>query len=141
MPIDLIIKGFAKGDGVSVTADWWASIAVDMVVPELGAIKKMESRPIENWGRCFCFLSSEEDGGREDTLEALHETPVVKAVFRKLEEFEDFSGALETDSAALLLHGERSDPDGNETILTEWQTEVWVSRHLKKELAVAAAVD
>jgi len=139
--IDLVEKRFTERDGVSVTANGWATVAVDMVVPKLGAIKKMESRPIEDWGHGFCFLSSEQDGGSKDPLKAVDETPVVKAVFRKLEEFEDFGGALEMDGATLLFHGEGCDPDRNETILTERQTEVWVSRHLKDELAIPAAMD
>ena len=90
-----------------------------MVEPERDSIKKMEPRPIEGLGWCFGLLSSEKDRGREDTLEALYETPVMKAIFRKLEEFEDFSGAVEADGPTLLFHNERGDPYGNETILTE----------------------
>ena len=114
---------------------------MEVVEPKLGAIKKMEPCPIEDLGWHFCFLSSEENGGREDALEPLHETSVMKAVFGKLEEIEDFSGAVEADGGTLLFRGKRGDPYGNETVLTEGQTKVWVSRHLKKELAVAAAVD
>ena len=63
------------------------------------------------------------------------------AVLGEAEEVEHLSDALETNDPALLLNGERRDPDGNETVLAEGQAEFGVSGDVEEESAVASRMN
>ena len=45
------------------------------------------------------------------------------------------------NGTALLLHGQRRDPDRNQAILAEGQTKTWMGDNLQKELAVLATMN
>jgi hypothetical protein len=53
-----------------------------------GTIEKVESRPVQD-ELCFGLVAaSEKDGGREDTLETLHDPVVPLTIFEEAEEVE-----------------------------------------------------
>ena len=45
------------------------------------------------------------------------------------------------NGTALLLHGQRRDPDRNQAILAEWQTKTWMGDDLQEELAVLTTMN
>jgi hypothetical protein len=111
------------------------------VEPELQAIKEMEAGPVEERSGSRVIFGSEENGGTEEPLEALHEAAVVGAVFGKMEKVEHLGGRIEMKLAGFLPQGERGDPDGNEAVLSERQSEVGMGDDVEKEFAVAPAMD
>jgi hypothetical protein len=118
--INFIVKALAKGDGVFVSVIGRQGVTLGVVKPEFYAIEEMKSRPFKNLRRSLCCLSSEENAGCEDTLETLHEAPVMETVLGQLQEFKHLGSAFEPNGPALLLHRERGHPDGDEAVLAEW---------------------
>ena len=87
--------------------------------PEVNAIKKMKAQGINQRIRIRIILGAEEDGGCEDSLETLNDSPVVSPVGSEAEEIEHLKGSFKVDDAAFLLDGESGYPNGDQAILAE----------------------
>ncbi len=85
-------------------------------------------------------ICAEEDGRCEYSLEAFDHSGVIPSIFREMEEAQHFGGAGKADGSGFLFHGQCCDPDGNQSILAEWQTEVWMRDEVEEEFAVAPAM-
>ena len=81
-------------------------------------------------------MRPEEDRRCEDSLESLNNPPVVTAVRSKTEKVEHLNGGFKVDNATLLLYGERSHPDRNQSVLSERHSILGMSRDLEKETPV-----
>jgi hypothetical protein len=103
-------------------------------------IKKVKSRPVEDEFAFGLVVTSEEDGGREDALETLHDPVVPLTVLEKVEEVEHLGGSVESYNPATLANRERCYPDWNEAILAEGQSELGMTEDLKEELSIASRV-
>ena len=79
----------------------------------------METRGINEPGPAGCFLRSEEDRGREDTLKPRDQALVVRPILGQAKEIEHLGGRTEMDCPVFLLKGEGRDPDGNEAVLAK----------------------
>jgi len=112
-----------------------------VVEPEPHPIKKMKAGSIHQRAAVGLVFGRKEDGGGENTMEALHDSAIMAAVLGEVEEVEHLGGAFETNDPALLLNGKRRDPDGNETVLAEGQAEFGVAGDVEKESAVASRMN
>jgi hypothetical protein len=108
--------------------------------PEVQAIEEVEALPIQQELPIGLIVRAEKHGGREDPLEALHEAVVSFSVFEEAEEVEHLGPSAETDAPASLAKSEGGHPDGNETVLAKWETELRMAGDLEEEPAVASGV-
>ena len=137
--IDLLVEWLAERDGVFRDVAARPEL-IGVMEPKSKAVKKVKTRPVGDAVSSWLIVRAKEDGGREDALESLYDPAVMAAVFREAEEVQHSSRAVEVDSPALLLDRERCDPDGNQPVLAEGQTELGVPGDFKEELSVAASV-
>ena len=138
--VDLLVECLAETDEVFVADIAYGWFGLVVVEPKPHPIKKMKAGSINQRAVVGLVFGPKEDGGGEDTMEALHDAAIMAAVLGEAEEVEHLSGALETNDPALLLNGERRDPDGNETVLAEGQAELGVSGDVE-ESAVASRMN
>ena len=101
----------------------WRRFRIGVVEPKFEAIKEMKPRPVENLPRSLCCLCAEEDAGRENALESLHEAPVMETVLGQLKEFKHLGSTFEANSAAFLFHRESGNPDRYKAVLAEWDSQ------------------
>jgi len=139
--IDLLIEAVAQCNYVIGLIRSWGVLRLRTVEPELHAIEKMEPGEVEALATGPIFIGAEEDAGRKDALETLDEPAVVNAVLWKLQELEQLGGSLKVNGTALLLHGQRRDPDRNQAILAKGQTKTLMGDDLQKELAVLTTMN
>ena len=90
-----------------------------VVEPEMELIERVEARWVGEVVSIRLIVCTEEDSGREDSLECLRDSAIVAPVLRQVKEVEHLSGTFKANCTALLLYGERGYPDGNESVLTE----------------------
>lgn len=140
MLVDFLIECLAEADDVFSLVGIRV-FGLMVAEPELDPIEEVKASSINQTATVGLVFSSKEDGGRKDTMEALHDSAIMAAVLGETEKVEHLSGALETDDPALLLNSERRDPDGNETVLAEGQAEFGVSRDIEKESPVASRMN
>jgi hypothetical protein len=76
------------------------------------------------------IVCAEEDGGCKDTLEGLHDSPIMPPVFRQMKEVEHLSGAIKVNGAAFLADGERRYPDWDKAVLAEGKAVGWMASNL-----------
>jgi len=137
--VDFLVKCFAQSDGVCRDLMRGGALLPGSE-PKLHPIEEMEARPVNEGIPVRLILGPEEDGGRKDALESLYKAAVVAAILGEAKEIEQLGSALEANLATLLLDGERGDPNGNETILTEREAVLGMPRDIEEELSVAAGV-
>lgn len=65
----------------------------------------------------------------------------MRAISREAEEIQHLAGTPEVDLAALLRDCQGCNPDGNEAILTERQTEPGMGSNFEREPAVVSSVN
>ncbi len=99
----------------------------------------MDAGAFDRVGPSVC--GAEEDRTGEDAPEALHHSPVVRAIEREIEFFEDPGGGVEPYNTALLPDGQSRHPDQNEPVLTVRQSVVGMRRNFEEETAVVAPVN
>jgi hypothetical protein len=58
-----------------------------------------------------------------------------------MEEFQYLGGRIEAELPGFLPQRKGSYPDRDEPVLAERQTDVWMGHEMKKQLAVASAMD
>jgi hypothetical protein len=133
--IDFLVEGFAQSDGV-LKAFGGKLLLFVIAEPEAYPIKEMKPHVINESVLIRLTFGPEENRCNEDALEALHDSPVMTAVFGEPEEVEHLGSTLKPDGPALLLHSERRDPNRDETILTKGQAEAMESGYIKKEFPV-----
>ncbi len=141
MLVDLRVKWFAERDGVRVGVGGDQSGFGVVSETEMKFTEEVKSRPIHQPAAPGLIPCSEKDGGRKDTLEALHHTPVIPTVLGEAEEVEHLGSAVEMDGAVLLPEGERCNSNRNKAVLTEAQTEVGMPNDMKEETSIAALVE
>jgi hypothetical protein len=139
MRIDFPVERLAERDSVFRVVPARQGV-IGVVEPKSKAVEEVETRPVGDAVSSRLIVCAKEDGSREDPLEAQHDAPIMAAVFRQSEEVQHLCGAVEADAPALLLDSECRDPDGNQPVLAERQTEFGMPRNFKKELSVAAGV-
>lgn len=103
--------------------------------------KIMKAAPINHGSGPSLFFGSKENRGAEEPLETVDESAVVRAVFGEIEEVEHLGGRIEMDLAGFLPQRERGNPDGNEPILAERQTEIGIGNDMERKFAVAPTMD
>jgi hypothetical protein len=139
--VDFSVKGLAEGNHVVEVRRRFKRRFAVRLEPEVEAIKKVESTPIDYTVPLRVIFGAEEDGGAEEALKALHHPAVMIAIGWELEEGQHLGGALKLHDAAFLLQGESGDPNGDEPVLAERQSEVRVAGDLKEEATVASSVN
>ncbi len=76
----------------------------------------------------------------EDSFEGRNEPPVLGPALLHTEGLQHLGCAPKTDCLALLPHRQSSEKNGNDPILPEWHSELWMPRDLENEVAVSALV-
>jgi hypothetical protein len=138
--IDFGVKSLAESYSVHAAACWDGRAISPFSEPEMELIKKMKASPVHERGTHWLIVSSEKDGRSKYSLESLHHTPVIAAIFREAKKVEHLGSAVEMDDAALLPKGESGYPDGNEAVLSEGQSIIWMCNDVKEEVSVATFV-
>lgn len=139
MLVNLFVKGFAQHDGILIAvATYWLSFA--FVKPEVHSINEVEPGPIEDKLAIGFVAGSEEDGGGEDPLEALHHAAVPLAILEKMKEIEQLGSGAEPYNAATLAQCQGGDPDWNQPVLTVGQAKLWMADDLEEEFTVTTGV-
>ena len=134
-----LVKWLAENDDVLITEGRERSSLV-LVKPKLKAIEKVESRPVEDEFTFWFIVASEEDDGRENALESLHDAVRPLTVLEEAEKVEHLRRFVESHNPAALTHRERSHPDWNEAVLPEGQSELRMTEDLKEEFSIASRV-
>ena len=139
MFVDLLAEGFAERNCVFSRVAARRGL-IGIVAPKSKAVEEVKACPVRKAVSHRLIVGTEEDGRREDPLEALDDAAVVAAVFGKAEEVQHPGGTVEVDPPTLLVDRECRNPDGNEPVLAERQTELGMPCNLKKELPIAPRV-
>jgi hypothetical protein len=139
MFVDLLAEGFAERNCVFSRVAARRGL-IGIVAPKSKAVEEVKACPVRNAVSSRLIVGAEEDGRREDPLEALDDAAVVAAVFGKAEEVQHPGGTVEVDTPTPLLDSERRDSDGNQPVLAERQTKLGMACNLKKELPIAPRV-
>lgn len=140
MRTDFGIKRFAENDCIIKLAAAFVFGLFARVEPEFHSIKELKAREVNERGTVDMVSGTKEDSRREDSLEALDNTAVMRSVLRQVEELKNLSGAGKMYLAAFLPDGESGNPDGNKAVLAEGQAEVRMRCDIEKELAVMPRV-
>jgi len=117
--VDLPVERFAQGDGISGFFGGSFGCGLGGIEPELHAIEKVKSTPVNHAVAGRLVLGAEENSSRKDSLEALNDSPIMIAVRGQVEEIEHLRSSAKSDGAALLAERQRGDPDGDQAILAE----------------------
>jgi hypothetical protein len=141
MLVDLVVEGFAQGDGVDGVILGRRTLGVIWGKPKVEMIKKVETRRINQAIGIGVIMGAEEDRGCEDSLEALNHPSIMAPIGSETKEIEHLEGSIKADDTAFLLHGEGGHPDGDQPVLAERQAELRMSRNLEKEPPVPSGVD
>lgn len=111
--IDFLMKSVAESNYV-VMRDGMRCLSGGIgVKPESHAVEEMKTREINEPGPAWCFLGSEKDCGREDTLKSRDQALVVRPIFGQAKEIEHLGRRIEMDCPVFLLKSEGRNPDGN----------------------------
>ena len=138
MFIDLVVEGFAQGDGVGGVILGRRSLGMIWGEPQVEMIEKVKSRGINQAIHIGVIVGAEEDRGCEDSLEALNHPTIMTTIGRKSEEIEHLDGSLKADGAAFLLDSQGGYPYGDQSVLTEGQTILGMSGDLEEVLSVSS---
>lgn len=138
--VNLAIKNLAEQDGIEVAAAGAYLFVLGGVEPEFHAVEEVEPGPVDHCSRFGLLFSSEKDCGAEDPLEAIDNAAIVRAVFRKAEEIKHLSCGVKMNLAGFLPDCKRCDPDGDQAVLAEGQTELGMPDDLKEETTVAPSM-
>jgi len=109
--VDLPVERFAQGDYIAGFFRRSLSCGLGGIEPELHAIEKVESTPVNQVVAGRLVFGAEENGCRKDSLEALNDPPIMIAVCGQVEEIEHLRSFLKSDGAALLPKRQSGDPD------------------------------
>jgi hypothetical protein len=104
-------------------------------------IEEKKTREINEPCPAWCFLGSEKDRGREDTLKSRDQALVVWPILGEAKEIEHLGRRIEMDCPVLLLKSEGRNPDGNWAVLPKRQTEVGMRGDVQEELATMACMN
>ena len=85
-------------------------------------------------------VRAEENRRTEDALKGTHEPAVLRSALLHPEGVQHFSRAAKPNHATLLPNSERRQKDGNQPVLTPWQSVRRVSGYLKQKMTVAPFV-
>jgi hypothetical protein len=109
-------------------------------IPKLQLIEKVKSNPIRHDCSTLVGVRAEKDGGPEDSLECLDNAMVVVAIFWQVEIVKKLRRAFKLHCSISLADRQRRNPNQNQTVLTEWHAESWVSRDIEAEFPISPAV-
>lgn len=138
--VNLAIKLLAEQDRIAVRAMGACLLVLSCVKPKSHAVEKVKPSPVDHCSRLGLLLTSKKDRGAEDVLEAIDKAAIVRAVFGKAKEIKHLSRGVKMNLPGFLPDGERSNPDGDQAVLAEGQTEIGMADDLKEEVAVAASM-
>jgi hypothetical protein len=139
--MDLLIEAVAECNYVIGLLRSWGVLRLRLVEPEFHAIKKMKPGDVEALDGGPIFIGAEEDAGRKDAFETLDEAAVMNSILWELQELKQLRGSLKVNGTALLLDGQRRDPNRNQSILAKGQTKTWMGDDFQKEFAVLTTMN
>jgi hypothetical protein len=85
--IDFLVEWLAENNNVLITRSREGSDLI-LVEPKLKPIEKVVPSPVKDEFTFWFIVASEEDGGREDALETLHDPVVPLTIFEEVEKVE-----------------------------------------------------
>ena len=140
MLVDLVVEGFAQGNGVARIILGRRTLGVIWGEPKVEMIKKVKTRRINQAIRIGVIVGAEEDRGCEDSLEALNHSPIMTTIGSKTKEIEHLEGGIKADDTAFLLDRQGGYPYGYQSVLAQGQAKLGMSGNLEKELPIPSGM-
>ena len=128
--VDLLVKRLAESNYVVVCCGTCIRCSRVWIEPESHPIEEVKTAEVNESRSVWFFISSEEDGGRENPLKACYEAAIVRTILGQVKEIEHLGRGGKLNGSAPLLQREGGDPDGDQSVLTEGQAKIRMSSKL-----------